>query len=82
MTAARKLTAEQRANIRWQRPPAHLSLVQITEVPPTLADRIADASWRLHDGMPFAWSVLLGFLITMSAAFTGAVIAVLAGWQP
>jgi hypothetical protein len=82
MSAVRKLTAMQRAARRWQRPPVHLRLVQITPVPPTLADRIADAAWRLHDGMPFAWSVLFGFLLAMSAAFAAAAIAALAGWQP
>lgn len=82
MTAARKLTAAQRAALRWQRSPARLHLVQVTPAPPSVADRLAAACWRAHDGLPFVWSVLLGFLLTLSVAFAAAVVAVLAGWQP
>jgi hypothetical protein len=46
--------------------------------PPTVWDRIADACWRLHDGMPLVWA--LASIVVLAASVASLAIAL--GWQP
>lgn len=82
MTAAHKLTAQQRATRHWQRAPAQLHLVRVVPVPPSLLDRIAAAGWRLHDNARFAWSIVGGIVLSLFLALDVAVLAYLLGWTP
>lgn len=49
---------------------------------PSLTDRIATASWRLHDGMPWAWAIAGAVVLLASALATVAIVATALGWQP
>lgn len=50
--------------------------VAVTPSPATTrADRIAAASWRLHDGMPWVWALMAAVVVVASLAIAASLIA-------
>lgn len=45
-------------------------------------ESVADAAWRLHDGMPAVWAAAAALVLILSSGAAVLLIAAILGWRP
>jgi hypothetical protein len=69
-------------NMAWIAPPRKSRWALVLLAFQKLMDRSAEASWRLHDGVPAVWTLVGVIVLTASAAATVCIAATAFGYQP
>jgi hypothetical protein len=70
------------SHLVWIAPPRKRRWVRMVLAFQRLMDCSAEASWRLHDGVPAVWTLVGVIVLTASAAATVCIAAMAFGYQP